>query len=194
MASAASLRDALTRFAETLIIGAASGAVLGLAHFPAGWLSGSIIAVAAARCCAGRCWSPMAELRVGMGRAYRAGPTSSDGDAGAFHVPKPRCLLLTVTAIGARSCLMRGRVRTSAIGRLQQQTGRIELAQMPADEPPSPPSEKSNNRCESSVSYWPSTSVRCDAAIFSESETNRTSRKRALMTLQTKLGKCIRYT
>jgi hypothetical protein len=35
MASAASLRDALTRLAETLIIGAASGAVLGLAHFPA---------------------------------------------------------------------------------------------------------------------------------------------------------------
>jgi len=48
MASAASLRDALTRLAETLIIGAASGAALGLAHFPAGWLSGAIIAVAAA--------------------------------------------------------------------------------------------------------------------------------------------------
>jgi uncharacterized membrane protein AbrB (regulator of aidB expression) len=76
MASAASLRDALTRLAETLIIGAASGAVLGLAHFPAGWLSGAIIAVAAARCCAGRCWSPMAELQVGMGRAYQAGPAS----------------------------------------------------------------------------------------------------------------------
>jgi hypothetical protein len=75
MASAASLRDALTRLAETLIIGAASGAVLGLAHFPAGWLSGAIIAVAAARCCAGQCWSPMAELQVGMGRAYRADPT-----------------------------------------------------------------------------------------------------------------------
>jgi uncharacterized membrane protein AbrB (regulator of aidB expression) len=44
MASAASLRDALTRLAETLIIGAASGAVLGLAHFPAGWLSGAITA------------------------------------------------------------------------------------------------------------------------------------------------------
>ena|SRR5262252_643564 len=76
MASAASLRDALARLAETLVIGAAGGAVLGLAHFPAGWLSGAIIAVAAARCCAGRCWSPMAELQVGMGRAYRAGPTS----------------------------------------------------------------------------------------------------------------------
>jgi hypothetical protein len=75
MASAASLRDALTRLAETLIIGAASGAVLGLAHFPAGWLSGAIIAVAAACCCGGRCSSP-AELQVGMGRAYRAGPTS----------------------------------------------------------------------------------------------------------------------
>ena len=37
MTSAASLRDALTRLAETLIIGAASGAVLGLAHFPASW-------------------------------------------------------------------------------------------------------------------------------------------------------------
>jgi uncharacterized membrane protein AbrB (regulator of aidB expression) len=58
MASAASLRDALTRLAETLIIGAASGAVLGLAHVPAGWLSGAIIAVAAPRCCAGRCWVP----------------------------------------------------------------------------------------------------------------------------------------
>jgi uncharacterized membrane protein AbrB (regulator of aidB expression) len=45
MASAASLRDALARLAETLIIGAAGGAVLGLAHFPAGWLSGAIIAV-----------------------------------------------------------------------------------------------------------------------------------------------------
>ena len=47
MASAASLRDALARLAGTLIIGAARGAVLGLAHFPAGWLSGAIIAVAA---------------------------------------------------------------------------------------------------------------------------------------------------
>jgi uncharacterized membrane protein AbrB (regulator of aidB expression) len=62
MASAALLRDALARLAETLIIGAAGGAVLDLAHFSVGWLSGAIIAVAAARCCAGRCWSPMAEL------------------------------------------------------------------------------------------------------------------------------------
>ena len=92
MASAASLRDALTRLAETLIIGAASGAVLGLAHFPAGWLSGAIIAVAAARCCASRCWSPMAELQVGMGRSISGRPHGlADGDAGAFHVPKPTC-------------------------------------------------------------------------------------------------------
>jgi hypothetical protein len=30
---------------------------------------------------------------------------------------------------------------------------------MPSDEPPSPPSEKSNNRCESNVSYWRDSSV-----------------------------------
>ncbi len=48
MAAAASLRDGLIRLAETLIIGAAGGAALGLAKFPAGWLSGAMIAVAAA--------------------------------------------------------------------------------------------------------------------------------------------------
>jgi uncharacterized protein len=48
MASSASLRDGFVRLAETLIIGAAGGAVLGLLRFPAGWLSGAIIAVAAA--------------------------------------------------------------------------------------------------------------------------------------------------
>src|SRR5205807_9784411 len=41
-------RDVLLRLAETLAIGAAGGAVLGLARFPAGWLSGAIIAVAIA--------------------------------------------------------------------------------------------------------------------------------------------------
>src|SRR5205814_1167871 len=48
MPAATSLRDRLIRLGETLIIGSAGGAVLGLAHFPAGWLSGAIIAVAAA--------------------------------------------------------------------------------------------------------------------------------------------------
>src|SRR5262245_60873661 len=48
MSSPPSYRDALVRLAETLAIGAAGGAVLGLARFPAGWLSGALIAVAAA--------------------------------------------------------------------------------------------------------------------------------------------------
>jgi uncharacterized protein len=69
MASAASLRDALARLAETLIIGAAGGAVLGLAHFPAGWLSGAIIAVAAARCCAAPNMQPFSPSRVTLSRS-----------------------------------------------------------------------------------------------------------------------------
>jgi uncharacterized protein len=48
MAPSASLRDDLRRLAETLAIGAVGGAALGLARFPAGWLSGAIIAVAIA--------------------------------------------------------------------------------------------------------------------------------------------------
>jgi uncharacterized protein len=48
MASSASLRHELVRLAETLAIGAVGGAALGLARFPAGWLSGAIIAVAIA--------------------------------------------------------------------------------------------------------------------------------------------------
>ena len=43
-----SLRETLLRLGETLIIGAIGGAALGLAKFPAGWLSGAIIAVAIA--------------------------------------------------------------------------------------------------------------------------------------------------
>jgi uncharacterized protein len=42
------LRQTLLRLVETLIIGAIGGAALGLAKFPAGWLSGAIIAVAIA--------------------------------------------------------------------------------------------------------------------------------------------------
>jgi uncharacterized protein len=42
------LRETLLRLVETLIIGAIGGAALGLAKFPAGWLSGAIIAVAIA--------------------------------------------------------------------------------------------------------------------------------------------------
>lgn len=38
----------LIRLAETLVIGAAGGVALGLAGFPAGWLSGAILAVAVA--------------------------------------------------------------------------------------------------------------------------------------------------
>lgn len=48
MASSASLRQSLFRLTETLAIGAVGGATLGLARFPAGWLSGAIIAVAIA--------------------------------------------------------------------------------------------------------------------------------------------------
>src|SRR5215831_1247677 len=116
MASAASLRDAVTGLAETLIIGAASGAVLGLAHFPAGWLSGAITRSprrAAAPADADPQWR---SYGWGWGEHIGPAPRAADGDAGAFHVPKPRCLLLMVTAIGARSRLMRGWVRTSAIG------------------------------------------------------------------------------
>src|SRR5262249_21288792 len=42
------LREPLVRLVETLFIGAIGGAALGLAKFPAGWLSGAIIAVAIA--------------------------------------------------------------------------------------------------------------------------------------------------
>ena len=42
------LRQTLLRLVETLIIGAIGGAALGLAKFPAGWLSGAIISVAIA--------------------------------------------------------------------------------------------------------------------------------------------------
>jgi uncharacterized protein len=48
MAPSPSLRETLIRLGETLIIGAIGGAALGLAKFPAGWLSGAIIAVAIA--------------------------------------------------------------------------------------------------------------------------------------------------
>ena len=48
MAPSPSLRETLLRLVETLIIGAIGGAALGLAKFPAGWLSGAIIAVAIA--------------------------------------------------------------------------------------------------------------------------------------------------
>jgi membrane AbrB-like protein len=48
MPPSASLRQSLLRLAETLAIGAVGGAALGLAKFPAGWLSGAIIAVAIA--------------------------------------------------------------------------------------------------------------------------------------------------
>ncbi|HEV2954479.1 MAG TPA: AbrB family transcriptional regulator [Xanthobacteraceae bacterium] len=43
-----SLRERLLHLAETLAIGAIGGTALGLAKFPAGWLSGAIIAVAIA--------------------------------------------------------------------------------------------------------------------------------------------------
>lgn len=48
MTPSPSLRETFLRLAETLAIGAVGGAVLGLAKFPAGWLSGAIIAVATA--------------------------------------------------------------------------------------------------------------------------------------------------
>jgi hypothetical protein len=48
MAPSAELRVTLVRLTETLAIGAVGGAALGLAKFPAGWLSGAIIAVAIA--------------------------------------------------------------------------------------------------------------------------------------------------
>jgi hypothetical protein len=48
MAPSAALRETIVRLAETLAIGAIGGAALGLAKFPAGWLSGAIIAVAIA--------------------------------------------------------------------------------------------------------------------------------------------------
>jgi uncharacterized protein len=48
MPPSASLRQSLLRLTETLAIGAVGGGLLGLAKFPAGWLSGAIIAVAIA--------------------------------------------------------------------------------------------------------------------------------------------------
>jgi len=48
MAPSPAPRETLVRLVETLIIGAIGGAALGLAKFPAGWLSGAIIAVAIA--------------------------------------------------------------------------------------------------------------------------------------------------
>jgi membrane AbrB-like protein len=48
MTPSPSLRETFLRLAETLAIGAVGGAALGLAKFPAGWLSGAIIAVAIA--------------------------------------------------------------------------------------------------------------------------------------------------
>jgi uncharacterized protein len=48
MASSPPLRQTFLRLVETLIIGAIGGAALGLAKFPAGWLSGAIISVAIA--------------------------------------------------------------------------------------------------------------------------------------------------
>ena len=48
MPPSAALRQTLARLAETLAFGAVGGAALGLARFPAGWLSGAIIAVAIA--------------------------------------------------------------------------------------------------------------------------------------------------
>jgi membrane AbrB-like protein len=48
MAQSPPLRQTVLRLVETLIIGAIGGAALGLAKFPAGWLSGAIIAVAIA--------------------------------------------------------------------------------------------------------------------------------------------------
>jgi membrane AbrB-like protein len=48
MTPSPSLRETILRLAETLAIGAVGGAALGLAKFPAGWLSGAIIAVAIA--------------------------------------------------------------------------------------------------------------------------------------------------
>jgi membrane AbrB-like protein len=48
MQQSPALRETLVRLAETLTIGAIGGAALGLAKFPAGWLSGAIISVAIA--------------------------------------------------------------------------------------------------------------------------------------------------
>jgi uncharacterized protein len=48
---AASSRSPASRLAETLIIGAAGGGAMTLAGLPAGWLAGSILAVAAAALC-----------------------------------------------------------------------------------------------------------------------------------------------
>jgi membrane AbrB-like protein len=48
MQASPALRETLVRLAETLAIGAIGGAALGLAKFPAGWLSGAIISVAIA--------------------------------------------------------------------------------------------------------------------------------------------------
>jgi uncharacterized protein len=42
------VREHLRRLAETLLVGAAGGAALGIPGFPAGWLSGSILAVSVA--------------------------------------------------------------------------------------------------------------------------------------------------
>ena len=46
--SATAQRSTLSRLAETLAIAAVGGSALGLSGIPAGWLSGSILAVAAA--------------------------------------------------------------------------------------------------------------------------------------------------
>src|SRR2546428_2666494 len=116
MASAASLRDALTRLAETLIRRRQRGGARPCAFSRR---------LALRRDHRGRRGAllrrpmlvPNGGVTGGDGASISGRPHElPDGDAGAFHVPKPRCLLLMVTAIGARSCLMRGRVRTSAIG------------------------------------------------------------------------------
>jgi hypothetical protein len=84
---AASLRDALAHLAEILIIGAAGGAVLALAHFPAGWLSGAIIHRGALL--RRPMLVPNGGVTGGDGANISGRPHElPDGNAGAFHVRK----------------------------------------------------------------------------------------------------------
>jgi hypothetical protein len=83
-----------------------------------------------------------------------------DGDAGAFHVPKPRCLLLMVT--GNRRAIVfdagTGAYKRHWGGHSNKPDGSnwLKCRQMSH---PRRQAKKSNNRCESNVSYWPDSAV-----------------------------------
>lgn len=58
MTANASFRQKLVRFAETMAVAIAGGATLNFAHFPAGWMAGSMIFVATAALCGREIYMP----------------------------------------------------------------------------------------------------------------------------------------